>query len=53
MLDPASRSSVDTSASDIATRIKHDIGVTVAVEILPPGTLERSTGKLQRVVDRR
>src|SRR2546423_1537259 len=51
MLDPASRSTADASASDIATRVKDDIGVTVAVEILPPGTLERSTGKLQRVVD--
>ena len=53
MLDPASRSSVDTSANAIASRIKSNIGVTVTVEILPPGTLERSTGKLQRVVDHR
>jgi phenylacetate-CoA ligase len=43
----------ETSASVIATRVKDDIGITVAVEILPAGTLERSTGKLQRVVDRR
>jgi phenylacetate-CoA ligase len=43
----------DTSAAGIATRIKDDIGISVAVEILPPDTLERSTGKLQRVVDHR
>jgi phenylacetate-CoA ligase len=43
----------DTSAGDIAARVKDSIGVTVAVEILPLGTLERSTGKLQRVVDDR
>ena len=40
----------DAAASAIARRVKDDIGVTVAVETLPPGTLERSTGKLQRVV---
>jgi phenylacetate-CoA ligase len=43
----------DLSPNDIATRIKEDIGITVGVEILPPGTLERSTGKLQRVIDHR
>ncbi|MFI6096455.1 AMP-binding protein [Lentzea sp. NPDC051213] len=40
----------EISSSGLITRIKEDIGVTVAVEILPSGTLERSTGKLQRVV---
>jgi phenylacetate-CoA ligase len=44
---------VDTSASVIATRIKDDIGISVAVEILSSGSLERSTGKIQRVVDHR
>jgi phenylacetate-CoA ligase len=29
------------------------VGVTVEVEIVDPGTLERSVGKLQRVIDRR
>ncbi|MGW6930935.1 AMP-binding protein [Lentzea sp. NPDC054927] len=41
------------SGNEIAAKIKNDIGVTVSVEILPPGTLERSSGKLQRVIDRR
>jgi phenylacetate-CoA ligase len=40
----------EVSSAAIISRIKDDIGVTVAVEILPSGTLERSTGKLQRVV---
>jgi len=34
-------------------RVKHTVGITVAVEVVPPGTLERSVGKLRRIVDRR
>ena len=31
----------------------HTIGVTVAVEVVPPATLERSLGKSKRIDDRR
>jgi phenylacetate-CoA ligase len=48
---PASR--YGQAASDITARVKGSIGITVAVQIVSPETLERSTGKLQRVIDRR
>ncbi|WP_171166669.1 phenylacetate--CoA ligase PaaK [Streptomyces sp. I05A-00742] len=37
----------------IARRVKDDVGVSVAVEIVPPETLERSVGKIRRIVDER
>ncbi len=33
--------------------VKATIGVTVAVEVVPPGGIERSVGKMRRIVDRR
>ncbi|MFJ5265278.1 phenylacetate--CoA ligase PaaK [Streptomyces sp. NPDC088387] len=44
------RTSVSQHLTDLA---KQDIGVRVDVEVVPPGSLERSTGKLRRVVDLR
>lgn len=41
------------AAGEIARRVKEGIGVSAAVEIVDPGTLRRSTGKLRRVVDAR
>ncbi|MFI1180200.1 phenylacetate--CoA ligase PaaK [Streptomyces sp. NPDC020799] len=41
------------AAGEIARGVKEGIGVSAAVEIVDPGTLERSTGKLRRVVDER
>jgi phenylacetate-CoA ligase len=41
------------AADEIATAVKGRVGVTVAVEVVDPDTLERSLGKLQRVIDRR
>ncbi|MET9643127.1 phenylacetate--CoA ligase PaaK [Streptomyces syringium] len=41
------------AASDIVRRVKDGIGVSVAVEIVDPETLERSVGKLKRIVDLR
>jgi phenylacetate-CoA ligase len=35
------------------TAVKQRVGVTVSVEVVDPDTLERSLGKLQRVIDRR
>ncbi|MBV8445695.1 MAG: phenylacetate--CoA ligase, partial [Candidatus Dormibacteraeota bacterium] len=37
----------------LAASIKERIGVTVQVDVVQPGTVERSTGKAKRVVDRR
>lgn len=33
--------------------VKNSIGVTVAVEVVAPGGIERSVGKMKRIVDRR
>jgi phenylacetate-CoA ligase len=43
----------DPAARALAGEVKDRVGVTVAVEVVDSGTLERSVGKLQRVVDRR
>jgi phenylacetate-CoA ligase len=40
-------------AQRLAERIKHRIGVTARVEVLPPHALERSLGKAKRISDRR
>jgi phenylacetate-CoA ligase len=37
----------------IATAVKDGIGVSVAAEVVDPGTLERSVGKIKRIVDLR
>ncbi len=37
----------------LAERVKHRIGVTARVEVLPPGALERSLGKARRISDER
>ena len=38
---------------ELAREVKDRVGVSVAVEIIAPEPLERSAGKLQRVIDRR
>jgi phenylacetate-CoA ligase len=43
----------DGAAQDLARAVKDRVGITVAVEVIDPETLERSAGKLQRVIDRR
>lgn len=40
-------------ARDLAGRVKRNIGVTTGVEVVPPGTLERSVGKIKRIIDER
>jgi phenylacetate-CoA ligase len=41
------------AATEIVGRVKDGVGVTVAVEVVDPETLERSVGKLKRVIDQR
>jgi phenylacetate-CoA ligase len=36
---------------DLAHQVKALIGVTAAVETVPPGAIERSIGKARRIVD--
>jgi len=51
------RASSDGDEADCAAllreRIKTHVGLTVAIELVAPGSLEASQGKAQRVVDRR
>jgi phenylacetate-CoA ligase len=42
-----------SAARQLAGGVKDHFGVTVAVEVLAPGGLERSQGKAQRIVDLR
>ncbi|WP_326671594.1 phenylacetate--CoA ligase PaaK [Streptomyces canus] len=43
----------EAAARTIATAVKDGIGVSVAVEIVEPESLERSVGKIRRIVDQR
>ncbi len=43
----------EAAAQETARRVKEGIGVSVTVEVVDPQTLERSMGKLRRVVDER
>jgi phenylacetate-CoA ligase len=43
----------DSAATEIAARVKDGVGVNVAVEVVDPETLERSIGKMRRVIDQR
>ena len=43
----------EAAAGRVTRAVKEGIGVTVGVRILDPGSLERSTGKLRRVIDKR
>ncbi|MET9428409.1 phenylacetate--CoA ligase PaaK [Streptomyces sp. NPDC003036] len=43
----------ERAAGAVAAAVKEGIGVSVAVEVVDPETLERSVGKLRRIVDLR
>jgi phenylacetate-CoA ligase len=43
----------DEAVRSITAAVKDGVGVSVAVEIVRPGTLERSVGKIRRIVDLR
>lgn len=43
----------EAAAATLIHLVKHQIGVTVGVEILAPETLERSSGKVRRLIDNR
>ena len=52
-LRPGSAAAKDRVAQELHGRIKDNIGVTARIEVLPPGSLERSQGKAKRVIDLR
>ncbi|MFG2905332.1 phenylacetate--CoA ligase PaaK [Kitasatospora sp. NPDC048286] len=43
----------ESARAGIARAVKDGVGITVAVEVVDPYTLERSVGKIKRVVDER
>ncbi len=43
----------DAAARDLVHHVKSSVGISVRVQVVDPGTLERSVGKARRVVDRR
>lgn len=43
----------EAAASAVTRAVKEGVGLSVAVEIVDPGTLERSVGKIRRIVDER
>jgi phenylacetate-CoA ligase len=43
----------EAAANELTREVKDRVGVSIAVEVIDPESLERSAGKLQRVIDRR
>ncbi|MET0698430.1 MAG: phenylacetate--CoA ligase PaaK [Mycobacterium sp.] len=50
---PGAGTAADEAGARLAGLIKNSIGVTVAVDVLAPNSVERSAGKMRRVVDDR
>jgi phenylacetate-CoA ligase len=48
-----SADSGDAAGERFADRVKHLIGIRIGVEVSGPGTVERSAGKMRRVIDHR
>jgi phenylacetate-CoA ligase len=55
MVHVESRAGADATAAarELAHGVKTLVGITVRVNVLPPGGIERSQGKAKRIVDRR
>jgi phenylacetate-CoA ligase len=48
--DPKTRTA---AAADLVRHVKSRIGVTTEVDVVPPGSVDRSLGKAKRIVDLR
>jgi phenylacetate-CoA ligase len=44
---------VEGRGVELAERVKHAVGVTIGVDVVAPGAIERSQGKAKRIDDRR
>jgi phenylacetate-CoA ligase len=42
-----------SAGAELTARVKNTIGVTVTASVLPPESIERSLGKMRRIVDHR
>ncbi len=49
----ASAAAREDAAASLVSQVKDGVGVTVSVEVVEPDTLERSMGKMRRIVDQR
>jgi phenylacetate-CoA ligase len=49
----ADRAAGEAAGRDLATLVKNTIGVSVAVDVIEPDGVERSMGKMRRIVDSR
>ncbi|WP_206797854.1 phenylacetate--CoA ligase PaaK [Amycolatopsis sp. MtRt-6] len=48
-----SAASREQSAASLVSQVKDGVGVTVSVDVVDPDTLERSMGKMRRIIDQR
>ncbi len=51
--EDAGESACAAAVAAFAARVKDIIGISIAVDLKPPGSLDRSQGKAKRVIDRR
>jgi phenylacetate-CoA ligase len=49
----ASAAARKEAGAAVVRAVKDSVGVTVGAEVVDPGSLERSTGKMRRVIDKR
>jgi phenylacetate-CoA ligase len=49
----ATEADAEAAGAHLAAQIKNTIGVSTAIVVEPPGTIERSTGKMRRIIDER
>src|SRR5580693_7512500 len=49
----ATEAEAETAGAQLAASVKNTIGVTTAIVVEPPDTIERSMGKMRRIVDER
>jgi phenylacetate-CoA ligase len=49
----ASADDADRAGRELAERVKATIGVSIAVDVVDPDGIERSVGKMRRIVDER
>jgi phenylacetate-CoA ligase len=49
----ASAAARQEAGATVVRAVKDSIGVTIGTEVVEPGSLERSTGKMRRVIDKR
>jgi phenylacetate-CoA ligase len=51
--ESATPAAAATAGDRVAARVKHLIGIRIGVEVTEPHTIERSAGKMRRIIDHR